>query len=156
MDERRLVLLSALTQINGGSILIAATLVALAVGLYRLSPVGSQTVQTLKDLLDAQKAELHIAREQRDSALEAIDLAKDEIAGYREQIAVLSQRPDTTVLAQAISDMNAANAAHRSDLAEVLEKLAASSQKLEEGMASNTQALMLLVDRHRHERKGDQ
>lgn len=142
--------------VTGGSILIAATIVALAVGLYRLSPVGSQTVQTLKDLLDAQKAELRSTREQREAAFEALETAKEEIVGYREQVAVLSQRPDTTVLAQAISDMNSANVAHRNDLTSVLTTLGASLAKLEEGMASNTQALVLLVDRNRAQRESDQ
>jgi septal ring factor EnvC (AmiA/AmiB activator) len=142
---------SALTNVTGGSILIAATIVALAVGLYRVSPYGKQTVDTLKDLLSATQAELAATIEQRESYREALDAAIADahrlellIKDREKEIAALEMRPDTTMLAAAIEHLGTGQTA-----------LLRSMEKIEEAMASNTQALVLLVDRNRDRRADD-
>lgn len=86
----------------GGGAIVALTILSLGVALWRISPVGSATVQTLQDLLEAREAKIKSLEAALDDESETLARelklrhdAELEVKDKETELAALNERPNT-------------------------------------------------------------
>lgn len=140
----------------GAGVIIAGSLVALIIGLWRIGPAGAQTVATIKELADsrAEKIEaLEVAIVEQSETIgskdDAIHSAEKEVLEREKTIASLEARPDTQQMldkfehhTESLLTMNSDNFA-QTQL--VLERMLENQSTMMEGLKQANEALGEIV-----------
>jgi hypothetical protein len=151
-----------LTDISGGNILILLGIIAGILALYRASPIGSDAVDSWKNLAEGRKQELQEAQADARNRFDQAERLKAELQTTRLALARCEEQPKTEDLAAAIREMSAGFQTHRGELIatqkelfETMNRILGHLEKSQETQASMHQALIVLVDRNRDQRNGD-
>jgi hypothetical protein len=144
-----------LTDISGGNIIVALSVLLGIIALYRASPIGSDAVETWKHLAEGRKQELELAQADARARFEEAERFKVEVQTVRVALARCEEQPKTEDLAAAIREMSAGFQTHRSDLLATQNRILGHLEKNQETIGSMHQALLVLVDRNREQRSGD-
>jgi len=144
------------TNVTGGSILIAVTVatavIGVTVGIYHASPIGSDAVESWKNLAEGRKAELEESREEARQRLADAERIKAELQAARVALAKCEEQPKTEDLAAAIREMSNGFQTHRTELLSIQNRILGHLEKNQETVGSMQQALIVLVDRNRSQR----
>lgn len=136
----------------------------------RSGPKGEEAIQLAQAATDSWKSNYEALRVERDALQVEVEKTrqdaqrrfdereaeKDRAHALEVELATEKAKPSTLELANAISEMARGFEQHRGDLIGVQREILASLQSNQEAIGSMQQALVVLVDRNRHNRSTDQ
>lgn len=161
------------TNVSGGNLLVALSIILAVFVLWRASPIGSEAVESWKNLAEGRKAELDEAIADAKRRFDQLEAEKAHSQELKIQLAKCQEQPKTEELAHAVKrladsfDAAASSSAsdfntHRGELAQIMTRLAEGQSQImrmlerdHEALGSMHQALVVLVDRNRANRAAD-
>lgn len=145
-----------LTDISGGNLIVVATIIAAVVMLYKASPIGSDAVLSWRHLAEGYKAELEIAQADAKERFADFEAEKSRSQDLALRLARCEERPSTEHIAAVLEKMSTNFDQHRRDLLDLVKRMDERDARFEESLGTMHQALVVLVDRNRHQRSNDQ
>lgn len=136
--------------ISAGSLLIVLSVLGAVYGLYKMGPVGSETVNSLERLLNAVKLEKVEVEAQRDQAMGEAARLLAANATLRVDLARCEERPSTLELAGEIRAMQEGFAEHRDDLLHTQNQILGHLESVVGANKNMEQAVTILVEQIRH------
>lgn len=135
--------------ISAGSLLIVLSVLGAVYGLWKMGPVGSETVSSLERLLNATKLERAEITAQRDEAIEEGHRLLAANSQLRVDLARCEERPSTLELAQEMRTMQEGFAGHRDDLMHSQNQILGHLEAVVGASKNVEQAVTLLVEQLR-------
>ena len=135
--------------ITAGSVLIVLSILAAGYGLWKMGPIGSETVASLERLLNATKLERLEVSAQRDEALEEAARLLAANSQLRVDLARCEERPSTIELAAEMRAMEEAFSNHRDDLMHTQNQVLGHLEAVVGASKNVEQAVTLLVEQLR-------
>lgn len=135
--------------ISAGSILIALTILGAVYGLWKMGPVGAETVGSLERLLNATKLERAEIAAQRDEALEESARLLAANSQLRVDLARCEERPSTLELAAEMRAMQEGFTTHQDELLHSQNQILGHLESVVGASKNVEQAVTLLVEQLR-------
>lgn len=141
------------TQIGVG-VIVSGTIMAIALGLWRIGPIGAQTVATLKELRAADAEKLKVQDEALLEQSETIADLQDRntrleltVKDKEIQIARLEERPNTEAILSEISTSSAVNHEALAGVSETQQRTLEISERIADSLDANT-AVLQAIEKH--------
>lgn len=138
--------------ISAGSVLIALTILGAIYGLWKMGPVGAETVGSLERLLNATKLERSEIAAQRDEALEEGTRLLAANSQLRVDLARCEERPSTLELAQEMRSMQEGFNSHQEELLHSQNQILGHLEAVVGASKNVEQAVTLLAEQFRGNR----
>lgn len=133
--------------LSAGSILIILSIIGSAYAVYRASPIGQDTVEALRTLLDVTEKKLHNAETDAAERFSQVEHLKTELNSVKVDLARCEEQPKTEELARAITVMQEGFSNHRDDLLHTQNRILAHLETTTEAIKSMEQAMTLVAER---------